>query len=132
MSQFRKDLKEARKTEQLVFELLCSLDKQYKYKLVNESPEYYHKGDILASAADGTEIFIDVKCDSRIAETGRILCEEENYFYNTDTVEKGFMYSDYDYLCIVSYENRTFYFIDFKKLKEIYQMGEFKRIYHPE
>ena len=84
MSQFRKDLKEARKAEQFVFDLLSSLDKQQEYRLVNESPEYYHKGDILAIAADGTEIFIDVKCDSRIFETGRILCEEENYFFNND------------------------------------------------
>lgn len=133
MTQFRKDLKEARKAEELVYNFLSSLVIDgFSFKMVNNTPEYYHKGDILAIANNGEELGIDVKCDSRIAETGNVLCEEENYFYNTETFKKGYMYSDYDILCVVSEANKMLYFIDFNILKKIYKKGQFKRIYHPE
>jgi hypothetical protein len=40
------------------------------------------------------------------------------------------MYSDYDVLCVLSRAARRMYFIDFKKLKEFYKCGEYKRINH--
>jgi hypothetical protein len=42
------------------------------------------------------------------------------------------MYSNYDFLCVVSEANRTLHFIDFKKLKDIYKEGEYRVIHHKE
>lgn len=46
--------------------------------------------------------FIEVKDDSRIADTGRVLCEERVCYKDGDYFQKGFMYSDYDIFCVVS------------------------------
>lgn len=82
MTQFRKDLEAARASELLVYNYLLSLGLDgVSFELVNDNPAYYHKGDIIARAAN-KEIGIDVKCDSRIAETSNVLCEEENYFFD--------------------------------------------------
>jgi hypothetical protein len=82
MTQFRKDLEAARASELLVYNYLLSLGLDgVSFELVNDNPAYYHKGDIIARAAN-KEIGIDVKCDSRIAETSNVLCEEENFFFD--------------------------------------------------
>jgi hypothetical protein len=47
--------------------------------------------------------------------------EEEVYYKNSDYYKKGFAYSDYDILCVLSRAARKIYFIDFKKLKEFYK-----------
>lgn len=128
--QFEIDLERGKKAEYLVYQVLSSLTTKYKFKMVNDIPEFYHKGDILASAADGTEIFIDVKDDTVISTSGNVLCEDEVYFKYSDYYAPGFMYSDYDILCVLSRAENKMYLIDFKKLKEIYKLGDFKRINH--
>ena len=94
-------MEKAKGAEHLVKDVLSSLCDSYKFSLVGCQKEYYHKGDIKATAADGTEIFIEVKDDSRIADTGRVLCEEK-VFFNSGYVQDGFMYSDYEVFCVVS------------------------------
>jgi hypothetical protein len=83
-------------------------------------PDFYRRGDIQAYG-NGQFIYIDVKDDTVIHETGNVLCEEEVYFKENDYYKKGFMYSDYDVLCVLSRVTRRMYFIDFKKLKEFYK-----------
>lgn len=101
IKQFKIDMEKAKGAEHLVKDVLSSLCDSYKFSLVGCQKEYYHKGDIKATAADGTEIFIEVKDDSRIADTGRVLCEEQ-VFFNSGYVQDGFMYSDYEVFCVVS------------------------------
>jgi hypothetical protein len=115
----------------LVKDVLSSLCDSYNFCLVGCQREYYHKGDIKATAADGSEVFIEVKDDSRIADTGRVLCEEK-VFFNNGHEQEGFMHSDYEIFCIVSQPERKMYFIDFDVLKNIYKKGEFKLLHHPE
>lgn len=131
VSGFYNDLEKARKTEYFVYKLFKRLSKDYKFECVGDNREYFHKGDIKATAADGREIFIEVKDDSVIHRTHNILCEEEVYFKDTNYLAPGNMHSDYEIYTIVSNEERKIYILDFKKLQSIYRKGEYKEINHP-
>lgn len=131
LNEFWGDLAKAQITEQKVLYTLVSLGTNYKFEWVGDQREYFHKGDIKATAPDGKEIFIDVKDDSRIHETKNILCEEENYFKDGDYYSKGNMYSLYDVLAVVSQKEQKIYFIDFHTLQQNYKKGIYKAIEHP-
>ena len=86
-SDFFSDLTSAKGAEQKVLETLSSLTNDYEFIDVSNKQEYWHKGDILAiNKATGARTFIEVKDDSRIAETHNILCEERIFFYESKTV----------------------------------------------
>lgn len=131
IKEFWGDLARGRVAEHKVLDTLSSLGTEYKFEFVGDQREYFHKGDIKAIAPDGREIFIDVKNDSRIHETRNVLCEEENYFKDTNTYDKGNMYSSYDVLAVVSQREQKIYFIDFHTLQKNYKKGEYKMIEHP-
>lgn len=95
MSEFYKDLEEAKKVEKKALEVFQSLSVDYRFIDVSDIKEYYHKGDIKAIAADGTEYMLEIKGDSRIHETGNVLCEEFNLWYKTGDYTDGNMYSNY-------------------------------------
>ena len=131
---FEKDLAAAKEAEYLVekyFRLLGS--DTYEFRNVSEDLDYYYIGDLLAFDADGRRLGIEVKDDSRIAETGNVLCEERVYYIHGDYEGKGNMQSNYDIYCIVSKSEKKIYIIDFKKLKKIYRtFGMLKEIPHPD
>ena len=128
---FYRDLAQARKSEQLVLEVLSALTTDYTFEPVGDNREYFYKGDIKVVANNGEEIFVEVKNDSVIYKSGNILCEEEVYFKDTDYYDKGNMQSDYDIYAIVSEQERRIYILDFKVLKANYRLGEYKAIHHP-
>ena len=131
LKEFYADLEAAKPAEELVRKTLANLAPGYKFEDVSYETQCYYKGDIKAIAPDGTEIYLEVKDDSRIAETRNILCEEEVYFKWENYFAPGNMQSDYDYLCIVSKSEHRIYVLDFPKLKEIYKIkGDFKIIPH--
>lgn len=132
VSNFWDDLAQARKSEDLVREVFSSLTNDYIFIDVGSQREYFNKGDIKAVSADGREIFIEVKKDSRIADTQNLLCEEENYYYATGEWIKGNFYSDYQIYCVVSEAERKIYVMDFSILKKFYKSGKFKQIRHQE
>ena len=132
VSNFWEDLRNARSAEDIVRETFSSLTDKYTFIDVGSQREYYHKGDIKAVAADGKEVFIEVKNDSRIADTHNLLCEEENYYYATGETIKGNFYSDYQIYCVVSQAERKIYVMDFAKLKAHYKSGRYKEVYHAE
>ena len=129
---FEKDLAAAKEAEYLVekyFRIMGS--DTYEFRNVSEDSDYYYKGDLLAIAADGHRVGIEVKDDSRIAETGNVLCEESVYYIRGDYEGKGNMQSNYDIYCIVSKPEKKIYIIDFKKLRKIYKsFGIAKEIPH--
>lgn len=131
IKQFFTDLKNAKAAEELVRDTLASLAPGMTFKCVGDQPEYFHKGDIIAYGEDRM-YFIEVKDDSRIADTGNVLCEERVFFREGNYFQKGFMYSDYEIFCVVSQPERKMYFIDFNVLKQIYKKGEYKEIHHPQ
>lgn len=130
VSNFWSDLAQARKAEDLVREVFANLTDKYTFVDVANQREYFKKGDIKAVAADGREVFIEVKKDSRIADTHNLLCEEENYFHSTGEWIKGNFYSDYQIYCVVSEAERKIYVMDFSILKQHYKSGQWKQIRH--
>lgn len=128
---FNNDREAAREAEILVRVTLDNLTNDYIFEDVSDDPQYYYRGDIRAIGRDGTNIYIEVKDDSRIAETRKILCEEEVYYKDSDWYGKGNMKSNYDYYCVVSQSERKIYVLDFNRLKQIYRkFGEYKEINH--
>ena len=128
---FKTDLEAAKAAEVLVGEVLSSMTNEYTFEDVSDIREYYYKGDIKAtSLSTGEEFFIEVKNDSRIADTHNVLCEHEVYIKETGRYEKGNMFCDYNIYCVVSEKEHKIYVIDFKTLKEKYKRGEFIQIDH--
>ena len=130
-SQFYKDLEAARDAEYLVRDLLAGATKDYEFHWVGDNPTYYHKGDIAAvNKATGAVSFIEVKDDSRIADTGNILCEEQVEFFDCDYCRKGNMYNEFDVYVVVSKQAREIYVIRGEVLKANYKQGYKKYIPH--
>ena len=131
VSNFFSDLKKAHKAEIIVRDAFAALTDEYSFYDVSGDREYYHKGDIKSIDDDGNEIMIEVKDDSRIAETRNVLCEEFVTYTNGD-FHDGNMYSDYEIYCVLSQAERKIYVIDFSILKAHYKTGHYKVIPHPE
>lgn len=134
LTDFKRDLAEAKKAEEIALVTISALTDRYTLEDVSNQREFYYKGDIKAISKEvGVEFYIEVKDDSRIADTGRVLCEEEVYIKDTDRYIKGNMYCNTDIYCIVSQKERKIYILNFQKLKEIYkEFGEYKEIPHKE
>lgn len=130
LTEFNKDLEAARGAEYLVLQELSKRDKSIQFQWVGDQPEYYYKGDIIATAADGKQYFIEVKNDSRIADTYNVLCEDEVYYKKSGYFGKGGMYNTTDIYCVVSEQQKKIYVIDFKVLQSNYRNYEFKIIRH--
>ena len=130
VTNFFHDLAQAQTAEVLVAETLSGLTKDYQFINVGNQRAYFHKGDIKAVGADGREIMIEVKKDSRIGQTHNLLCEEEVYYFDTNSFAKGNFYSDYEIYCVVSESERKMYFMDFSILKKHYKSGTWKQIRH--
>ena len=113
-SDFFSDLTSAKGAEQKVLEKLSSLTNNYEFIDVSNEQEYWHKGDILAiNKATGARTFIEVKDDSRIAETHNILCEDRIFFYESKKWVRGNFYSDYENYTIYSASKNKIYIFDF-------------------
>lgn len=129
LSSFYSDLNAARDAEILVLELLVGATDAYTFEWVGDKREYFHKGDIKAiDRNSGKEFFIEVKDDSRIADTRNILCEESVDYYDYEV--KGNIYNDYDFYTVVSKQERAIYILDGKVLKANYKRGIRKYIPH--
>lgn len=134
LKQFKKDLEAAKPAEELVLKLLQSKNPRYNFTDVSNDCSCYHKGDIKATSKEfPVELYIEVKDDSRIADTKRVLCEEEVYIYDSDYTIRGNMYNtDTDFYCVVSKKENCVYIFDYKKLQAIYKNGDCQVIKHPE
>lgn len=130
LKEFYIDLERAHKAEDIVREVLASRAPTYQFIDVADDREYYHKGDIKAIDDFGNEVMIEVKDDSRIGDTGNILCEESVYYYESNYEQRGNFYSDYEIYCVISQPTRTIYFFDFSILKQIYKKGNYTILRH--
>jgi len=131
VAQFKTDLEKAQEVELYICDALNNLPSIYRFEWVGADAQCYHKGDIKATRYDGKEIYLEIKCDSRIHETYNVLCEENVLYYETYTTTIGNMYSDYEIYCVYSPISHVLYFIDFKVMKDIYKrLGEWKILKH--
>lgn len=127
---FEKDLEQGERGEQVVLNYLRS--KGYQVEDVSDKPQDYYNGDLLITLPTGEQRYIEVKNDTCIGSTGRILCEEEVYSKTGGYYKPGFMYNNYDIYVVVSEDTRQLYFLDFAKLKAIYKKyGQFKYFNYP-
>lgn len=127
---FYKDLEKAHTAENIVLEVFSSLSSEYNFENVSNDRNYFYKGDILATSEAGRKIGIEVKDDSRIADTRNILCEEKVWYVEGGYYGKGNMQSEYDIYCVVSQAENKIYVIDFKRLQKYYKYGTYKEIPH--
>ena len=122
---FQRDLERARVAEELVRDIFGNLTDNYTFESVGDQRQYFHKGDIKATDSNGNVHFIEVKDDSRIGETGNVLCEDEVFYDSIGDFVKGNMHSDYEIYCVISQPTKRIYVIDFKVLKSIYTRGKY-------
>lgn len=103
---FFSDLENSKEAEQMARVCLSALTSDYNFVDVSNIRDYFYKGDIMAIDAQGNRTFIEVKQDSRIHETGNVLCEDKVLFFDTG-MRRGNMQSNYDVYCVVSIPART-------------------------
>ena len=149
---FKTDLNNAKEAEKIVKDVLESMTNDFDFQDVSEKKECWHLGDIKAyynycSYCSGFgfgdnplsydeyeeykyNYYIDVKDDSRIGDTGNILCEEKVYYKKNGIVKDGFMYNLYDYLAIVNEKDKMIYILDFHLLQKVYKQGRKMRLYY--
>lgn len=132
LTNFQTDLAFGKKAEAIVKEHLEKCNPTCIVEDVSCKREYFHKGDIKVTAADGREEFFEVKNDRCIGKTKNILCEEKVYYFGNGAEKEGFMYSDYTNFVIVSEPERKLYLIDFDILKNIYKQGEYRYMSYQE
>lgn len=125
---FYRDLEAAKPAENLVLQLLSSSG--YKVENVSNDRYYYKRGDIKLTLPTGKVIFIDVKNDSRIADTGNFLAEYAVYIKDSDYFIDGDMKKQYDIIAVVSKKEQKVYFIDFNILSAKYRQGDHIVIKH--
>ena len=131
LSNFKEDLAAAKEAEQITKTAIAAAG--YKVFDIADQPEFYHKGDLQIELPSGELRYVEVKDDSRIADTRNILLEDEVYYKETGRLVPGNLHSDYDIYAVVSKSERRIYFFDFAKLKEVgKQYGTYKMINHPE
>lgn len=133
LDNFQNDLARGHKAEKIVLDVFSQLTDKYKFDWVGNNREYYYKGDIIATDKEsGKQIFIEVKNDSRIADTGNVLCEEEVLYFDNGLKKKGNMYCSGDIFAVVSEKEQKIYVMDYKVLRNKYRNGKYKEIQHPQ
>lgn len=132
VSTFYDDLNKARGAEHLVCQVLENLTEDYTFTEVGDVSEYFHKGDIMAVDDWGDELFVEVKDDGCISYTGNVLCEDKVFYRWSGTFGSGNMKGDSDYYAVVSQSEKLIYVLDFSVMKQVYKMGRYKVIPHPE
>jgi hypothetical protein len=131
LNKFYSDLAVGKRAEEIVFNTFSALDSKHTYEMVSGFREFFYSGDIVALGEE-KPIYIEVKNDSRIADTGNVLCEEEVYYKKHDYYGKGNMDCECDVFAVVSEEQRKIYVINFEVLKSNYRRGTYKEIEHPQ
>lgn len=119
---FYKDLAAAKKAEKLVLEVLRNVGSEdYKFTDVSDDPEYYHRGDIeIWDNVWGYNLYMDVKDDGCVSNTGNILAEHR-VWYSDSGWQKGFMQnSTYDYIAYVSQPDKKIYILNFNLWRKHY------------
>lgn len=121
MTNFNKDAAAALPGELKVMEVLASKTNDFSFSHIDDQEVNGKKGDILAiEKKSGKAIYIEVKNDSRISQTGNVLCEYQKYYYDSNKTKAGSMFYNYEIYLVHSQDSRTLYVIDFKKLRTFY------------
>lgn len=100
--EFLSDAAKAAQAEQLVTQILNSKTSTWSFEWVGCERECRHLGDIRATdLVTGYSLYLEVKDDGVISESGNVLCEYEKYFYDSG-YKPGNMFYNYEYYCVIS------------------------------
>lgn len=113
--------KEGKQAEQIVKDYL--IGRGYTVQDVSEEQDNYQNDIDFIVQKDGRTSKIEVKLDTRLAETQNIAFEDVFYLKDketgqTETREGYYHYSQCDFLIFVSPADRNLYMVHFAKLKE--------------
>ncbi len=113
--------KEGKQAEQLVKDYLTG--RGYTVQDVSEEQDNYQNDVDFIVQKDGRTSKIEVKLDTRLAETQNIAFEDAFYLNDketgqTETREGYYHYSQCDFLIFVSPVDNSLYMVHFAKLKE--------------
>lgn len=129
LTNFEKDRQAAKEAEAIVLNFLSAKMDGYTFTDVSESRGCLLRGDILAECG-GAQIYIEVKDDSRIAETKNVLVEDAVYYHSSGNLQK--YQSTADIYAVVSKAERKIYFFNHYKLKKIAKYAPSCTIAHEE
>lgn len=120
-SYFVRKNKEGKQAEQIVKDYLTG--RGYTVQDVSEDCDNYQNDVDFIVQKDGRTSKIEVKLDTRLAETQNIAFEDAFYLKDketgqTETREGYYHYSQCDFLIFVSPDNKSLYMVHFHKLKE--------------
>ena len=94
--------------------------KTYSFTMVGHLYEYRHIGDIICrNKLTNKETIIEVKNDTRIGTTGNVLCEIDNYYFDSGEHRKGNIYNPSDIYVVVSRDTHTLFVFNQEKLRQI-------------
>ena len=127
--QFNEDKKRGKIAEVLVY--LLGLLNGYEIEDVSEIPQYRYIGDFKVTLPSGRVAFLEVKNDSKIGSTRNILCEELNYDKDNYRFIDGNMHCNSDYFVVVSMDCHKIFVFDFKKIQQIYKLGQYREFNYP-
>lgn len=118
---FYTDLANAKKGEDIVRQVLQGCQDRYEIIDVSDDKDYWHKGDIeIRDTEECFSYYLDVKDDSRVAQTQNLLAEHRVWYAKGGWAEGFMQNSDYDYIGYLSQQDKMIYILDFKLWQKYY------------
>lgn len=120
---FLSDLKKAQVGENIVCNVLSQLLGEDDYTISNVAldKQLYDKGDISVTDSWGDTVYIDVKDDSCICDTGNILAEHRVWFKGKGWLDGFMQKAQYNYVAYLSRADQKIYMLDFSLWKKYYK-----------
>lgn len=120
---FLRDLQKAQTGENIVCDVLSKLLGEDDYTINNVAldEQFYYKGDIAVTDSWGDTVYIDVKDDSCICNTGNILAEHRVWIRGKGWVDGFMQKAQYDYVAYLSQPDKKIYILDFALWKKYYK-----------
>lgn len=108
---FLRDLQKAQTGENIVCDVLSKLLGEDDYTINNVAldEQFYYKGDIAVTDSWGDTVYIDVKDDGCICNTGNILAEHRVWIRGKGWVDGFMQKAQYDYVAYLSQPDMKIY-----------------------
>ena len=124
---YMEDVNAHKPAEKIVTQVLNNLNNGYHFEWVADDERYFNKGDIKMTKENTKTRCIDVKDDHEIGGkhgTGNFYVESNGWSKKYNRPKKGWINSKYDYVAVISQEDKTIWILSFRRLKEVYNKTE--------
>jgi len=131
---FKRQINDPKQKEAVRFCAKYEMDQGFEIIDVSENPDWYDRGVDLIVKYPNFDMWIDVKCDERIAETGNIAFELIEIASYEGYLKRGYAYSKVHYIYYFDWHNKKFYKFRTSNLLKIAFSKSRKSFatYHPE